>query len=278
MGFFDRLAFGWRLGTTSLGVVARDKTLMLFPILSGIASVLFVVAVVMGVGPENLQAQAQQAQATDQVPPLFYALAFGLYFALAFIAVYFNVALLGAAQQSIAGKDTGLGDGLGVANAHLGKILGWALLSATVGLLLNALESQEKLGRLVKMILGAAWAVITYFVVPVMIFENQAPTAAIGRSIELMKKSWGENVGAQIGIGLIVTLVVVLAGVVGVAGIVLVPQAAVVLVPVMLVGIPLVVLLGMTAKAVLAVGLYEYATGKGGGGAFKPEELQAAFR
>ena len=278
MGFFDRLAFGWRLGTTSLGVVARDKTLMLFPVLSGIASVLFVVAVVMGIGPENLQAQAQQAQGPEQVPVIFYVAAFGVYFALAFIAVYFNVALLGASQQSLAGKDTGLGDGLAVANAHLGKIAGWALLSGTVGLLLNALENNGRVGQVVRTILGATWAVITYFVVPVMIFENQAPTSAIGRSVELMKKSWGENVGAQVGIGLIVTLVVVLIGVVGVGGIALVPQAAAVLVPVMIVGIPLVILLGMTAKAVLAVGLYEFATGKGGGGAFKPEELRAAFR
>ena len=279
MGFFDRLAFGWRLGMTSLGVVARDKTLMLFPILSGIASVLLVAAFVLGIGPENLQAQAQQIDQTGgQIPPIYYVIAFAGYFALAFIAVYFNVALLAAAQQSIAGKDTTLGDGLSVANQHLGKIAAWALLTGTVGLLLNALENNGRVGQVVRSILGAAWAVITYFVVPIMIFENQAPTAAIGRSVDLMKKSWGENAGAQVGIGLVVTLLVILLIAVGVGGSILVPAAVVVFVPLAAIGVPLLILLGMSAKAVLAVGLYEYATGKGGKGVFNPDELRAAFR
>jgi hypothetical protein len=278
MGFFDRLAFGWRLGTTSLGVVTRDKTLMLFPVLSGIGGLLLVAAFGMGIGPENLAALGKQNPDGGEIPPLYYALAFALYFALSFVAVYFNVALLGAAQQSIAGKDTTLGDGLRVANQHLGKIAGWALLSGTVGLLLNALESNERIGRIVRAILGTAWAVITYFVVPVMIFENQAPTAAIGRSISLMKATWGENAGAQFGIGLATMALLIGIGVVCVGGAMVVPQAAVALVSLFLIAIPVVVLLSMAAKAVLAVGLYEFATNKGSGGAFKPEELRSAFR
>lgn len=176
MGFFDRLAFGWRLGTTSLGVVTRDKTLMMFPVLSGITSVLRVAAFVFG------------------------------------------------------------------------------------------------------SVLGAAWAVITYFVVPVMIFENQAPTTAIGRSVDLMKKTWGENAGAQVGIGLVVFLLIILAVGIGVAGVFLIPQAGMVRVPLAAIFIPVVILLGMAAKAVLAVGLYEFATGAGSKGVFRAEELKAAFR
>jgi hypothetical protein len=278
MGFFDRLAFGWRLGTTSLGVVTRDKTLMLFPILSGIAGMALVAAFVFGIGPENLRAQAEAADATGEVQPLIIAACFAAYFALSFIAVYFNVALLGAAQQSVSGKDTTVGDGLAVANQHLGKILVWALFSGTVGLLLNALESNGKGGSIVRAILGATWAVITYFVVPVMIFENVAPTDAIGRSVSLMKQTWGENAGAQVGIGLVIALALVALSVVCAGGMVLLPQSAIVLLPALLIGIPVIILLGMAAKAVLAVGLYEFATRKGGPSAFNPEELRAAFR
>jgi hypothetical protein len=278
MGFFDRLAFGWRLGTTSLGVVARDKTLMLFPILSGIVGLALVAAFVFGIGPENLKAAGQAQQGGGEIPPVYYLYAFAGYFGLSFIAVYFNVALIGAAQQSLAGKDTTLGDGLAVANRHLGKIAAWALISGTVGLLLNALENNGKVGQFVRMILGAAWAVLTYFIVRVMIFENQAPPAAIGRSASLMKATWGENAGAQVGIGLLTVLAIVGIFVVGMAGSVLIPQAGVVLVPLMVIMIPAVILLSLAAKAVLAVGLYQFATNKGGGGAFKPEELKAAFR
>jgi len=278
MGFFDRLAFGWRLGMTSLGVVARDKTLMLFPVLSGVAGLALVGAFVFGIGPENFQAHAHRAQGTAEVPPVFIAAAFAGYVLLSFVAVYFNVALLGAAQLSIAGKDTTVGDGLRVANQHLGNIFGWALLSGTVGLLLNMIENSGRLGHIVRSLLGAAWAVITYFVVPVMIFENRSPTAAIGRSVELMKKSWGENVGAQVGIGLLVALACILIAVAGFTlSFVVLPSAAV-LVPLTVIAIALVALLGMTAKAVLAVGLYQYATGTGGTGVFKPEDLRAAFR
>ena len=278
MGFFDRLAFGWRLGTTSLGVVARDKTLMLFPILALISGALLTAAFVFGIGVENLSSQAQQARDTGEVQPLAILFAFLGYVALSFVAVYFNVALLGAAQQSIAGKDTTLGDGLSVANQHLGKIFGWALLSGTVGLLLNAIESNEKIGRIVRMILGTAWAVITYFVIPVMIFENQSPMAAIGRSTALMKQSWGENVGAQFGVGIISFLVLLGVVLVCAVGSALVPYAEYVLVPLGLIAIPVIVLGTMAAKAVLSVGLYEFATKKGGPSAFNPEQLRAAFR
>ena len=279
MGFFDRLAFGWRMGTTSLGVVTKDKTLMLFPILSGISGLLLILAFTFGIGPENLAAQAQQAeQAGGELQPIYYVIAFALYFGLSFVAVYFNVALIGAAQKSLAGKDTTLGDGFRVANQHVGKIAGWALLSGTVGLLLNALEKQGTIGKIVRSILGAAWAVITYFIVPVMIFENQAPTAAIGRSASLMKATWGENAGAQVGIGLVTFLLLVGVIVVCAVGSAVIPQAAVVLIPLMVIAIPAVILLGMAAKAVLAVGLYEFATKQSSGGVFKPEELKAAFR
>lgn len=277
MGFFDRLAFGWRLGMTSLGVVTRDKTLMLFPVLSGLCGLLLVAAFVFGIGPEDLRTGAQQAQA-GEVPPALVAAAFAAYFALSCIAVYFNVALIGAAQQSLAGKDTTLGDGLRVANQHLPRIVGWALLSGTVGLLLNMLENNGRMGRIVRSILGAAWAVITYFVVPVMIFENQSPTGAIGRSASLMKQTWGENAGAQVGIGLLTFVAILGLVAICIAGSVLVPQASVVLVPLLVLGIPAVVLLAMAAKAVLAVGLYNFATHHGGTGAFKPEELRSAFR
>ena len=106
MGFFDRLAFGWRLGTTSLGVVVRDKTLMLFPILSGLAGLALIAAFVFGIGPENLKAAGQAQQGGGEIPPIYYVYAFAAYFGLSFIAVYFNVALIGA-QKGVAPRVPG---------------------------------------------------------------------------------------------------------------------------------------------------------------------------
>ncbi|MGQ0587809.1 MAG: DUF6159 family protein [Gammaproteobacteria bacterium] len=278
MGFFDRLKFGWNLGTTSLGVVFRDKTLMLFPILSAICGLLLGAVFAFGIGPEEIVAQMHAVETAADVPPLYYAVGFALYFALAFVAVYFNVALLGAAQQSVAGKDTTVGDGLAVANQHLGKIAAWAVISGTVGVLLGSLENNEKVGRMVRAILGFGWAIITYFVVPVMIFENQSPGAAIARSTGLMKQTWGENVGAQFGVGIVSFLLMLGHIVVCLLGAALIPYAEFVLIPALAIGIPVIVLATMAAKAVLAVGLYQFATNQGGPSAFNPEQLRAAFR
>ncbi len=282
MGIFQRLAFGWRLGMTSLGVVSRDKTLMLFPVLSGLASLLLVAAFLFGIGPERLaalaDAAATAADGSQQVPAVFYVVAFAAYFSLYFITVYFNVALLGAARQSLAGKDTTLGDGLAVANAHLGKILGWTLISASIGILLNMLESNEKIGRFVAAILGTGWTIISYFAVPVMIFEGQSPPAAIGRSAGLMKATWGQNVGAQFGIGLAMVAMLAACAVPVLVLLFVLPEVGALLLPLLLLAVPLVLLLGSAAKSVLAVGLYEYATQHPTGTVFKQEELQAAFR
>jgi len=282
MGFFQRLGFGWRLGMTSLGVVARDKTLMLFPVLSGLASLLLIAAFVLGIGPERLSALAETAGSANgepqQVPPVFYLIAFAGYFSLYFITVYFNVALLGAARQSLAGKDTSLGDGLVIANANLGKILGWTLLSASIGILLNMLESNEKIGRFVAAILGTGWTIISYFAVPVMIFEDQSPPAAIGRSARLMKATWGQNVGAQFGIGIAVMAMLAACVVPVLILLAVLPELGALLLPLLLLAIPLVLLLGSAAKSVLAVGLYDYATQDSSASVFKNEELRAAFR
>ncbi len=284
MNFFRRLGFGWRLAMTSLAVVGRDKTLILFPFFSGIASVILISAFILGIGPEQLallfdaMERSASGDPAAQIPPQFYLLALLAYFCLYFITVYFNVGLLGAARLSLGGKDTTLADGLAVANQHLGRILGWALISASIGLLLNMLENNEKIGRIVAAVLGTTWTIISYFAVPVMIFEHTSPTAAIGRSAKLMKASWGENVGAQFGIGLVMFAMMAGLGLLLAVCIYLLPQAAVIFLPVMLITLPLIVLLGTAAKSVLTVGLYDYATQTQETGGFKAEELRAAFR
>jgi hypothetical protein len=280
MGFFARLGFGWRLGVTSLGVVARDKTLMLFPILSGGSSLVLIAAFIFGVGPEEISAlfsEAARADSYADVPPAAYALAFMGYFGLFFITIYFNVALIGAAQLSIHGKDTSFADGVEIANSHLGKIIGWALLSGSVGLLLNILEANDKIGRWVAAIIGVAWTVVTYFVVPVMVFEDEGPVGAIGRSTRIMRDTWGENVGAQFGLGLTMFAVIFVSALVCIIAAVLIPGAALVTIPLLIIIALVVGLMGATAKSVLTVGLYGYAVEGEAPGVFDTEELGQAF-
>jgi hypothetical protein len=61
-----------------------------------------------------------------------------------FIVVYFKVALVSAASDRLAGGAASVDGGLQIAWTREGKIFQWALLSATVGILLRYLE--EHLG------------------------------------------------------------------------------------------------------------------------------------
>lgn len=282
MGFFARLGFGWRLGKESLGVVMRDKSLMLFPVLSGLASAAIVASFFLGIGPDELGA-ALDAMAGDSetgmgehVPT--YIATFLVYLLLYFVAIYFNTALVAAAQLSLQGVDTSPADGMGAANEHLGHILLWSVISATVGLLLSALENEERIGRFISGLIGVAWQVLTYFVVPVMVFERTGPFTAIGRSVSIMRETWGENVGAQFSVGLLVLVMNLVAFLVLGALAVLVPGFLPVAIGLFVLAAIFFSLLSVAAKSVLMVGLYRYSVEDDADlGPFDRGELGAAF-
>jgi hypothetical protein len=90
--------------------------------------------------------------------------------------------------------------------------LGWAALSATVGVVLNVLKgSTDKkgngVGNIISSILGAAWNVVTFLVVPILAAEGLGPIEALKRSWELLKRSWGEQISGTISIGLVFGLI-----------------------------------------------------------------------
>jgi hypothetical protein len=117
------------------------------------------------------------------------------------------------------GGDPTVADGLHAAVARLPQIIGWALVSATVGVILKAIESRsEKVGQFVAGLLGAGWSIATYFVVPVLVVEKVGLIAAIERSFAILRKTWGESLTAQFSIGLAVMLASLLAMVPAVLG------------------------------------------------------------
>src|SRR5436853_7894874 len=93
-------------------------------------------------------------------------------------------------------------DGFRGAFRNLGSILAWSFVAATVGMILRVIERRAGfIGRIVTGLLGVAWTMLTYFVVPVMIFEGAGVGRAIKRSGELFKKTWGEAVVGSGGMG-----------------------------------------------------------------------------
>ena len=134
-----------------------------------------------------------------------------------FVIFYFNTALVGAVMKRMDGGNPTLGDGLRIANSRLGAILGYAVIAATVGVILRAI--QERLGfvgRIIVGFIGVGWTIATFLVVPVLVARNEGPVASIKESAGLLQHTWGENVVGQAGMSLFFGLLqigVVLSGV-----------------------------------------------------------------
>jgi hypothetical protein len=196
MGKFSR---SWELVKQSLAIIRSDKQLMLFPVLSAISC--FVVTAIIVTGgmfvmmPAIASAAAAGERYNPNQSPFFLFLVFTMYVVNYFIMVFFNVALVGVANSRLMGGTWTFRDGMELAWARKGTILQWALVAATVGIILKTIEERLGLvGRIIMKIIGIAWALACYFVIPVLAFEDLTPVNAIKRSAKLFRDTWGERV------------------------------------------------------------------------------------
>ena len=208
---FGRISFGWELVKQSFRVLQADKRLIVFPLLSGLACLLVLASFVVPLWGSP-QAQAIMNERHVPLDALSYVLLFLFYFANYFVIVFFNSALVACAIGRFRGNEPSIGDGLRVAAARIPQIVAWALVSATIGLILKVIESNsERAGQFVAGLLGAAWSVITYLVVPVLVMEKANPVDAVKRSTSLVKKTWGEALTAHLSSGLVFMVVFLVA-------------------------------------------------------------------
>jgi hypothetical protein len=205
---FERLATSFTLARSSWQVLRLDKQLILFPALSGLGCLLVLAsfAAPFMAHPQWLDF-AHGAEGANQVPPWVYGVAFAYYFCSYFVVIFFNAALISCALVRFNGGTPTLSDGLQAAASRLPQILAWALVSATVGVVLKIIENlHEKAGQIVSGLLGTAWTVITFFVVPVLVVEKVGPFEAIRRSLAILRKTWGEALVGNMGIGFFIFL------------------------------------------------------------------------
>ena len=274
-----KLANGWALAKQSANVLMLDKQLLIFPLLSGLASLVVLASFAVPLVWTGWFAGAKDTPSADG---LFYLALFGFYFTNYFVIVFFNTALVSCALQSFDGQDPSVAGGLLAAGRKLPQIAAWAFLAATVGFLLRLLEERLAfVGRLVAGLLGLAWTVGVAFVVPVLASEDVGPFEAVRRSTEVLKKSWGESIAGNFGIGLLVALLGIVALVPGVAGIYFFTLGRVGLgfmyVGATAVALVLVAMVSSALNTILTAALYRYATGGKVPEAFDPEVLARAF-
>jgi hypothetical protein len=204
---FDRIAASWELALSSLKVLREEKKLILFPIISGLGCLIVIASFV---GPflmlrPDLDFAGPQGQV--KIPWWSYVVAFAFYFCNYFVIIFCNAALVSCALLRFNGEEPSIGSGFQAAASRLPQILAWALVSATVGLLLRIIENaNEKIGRFIGALLGTAWTIMTFFVVPVLVVEKVGPFEAVSRSMQILRKTWGEALVGRMGLGLFLFL------------------------------------------------------------------------
>ena len=250
----------WNITKICWQILQKDRELILFPIFSGVALAILAVLVLGVGGATGAIGRLQDAQAASAgLAGGDLGLLFIAYFALSFIVIYFNTALVGAAMIRIRGGDPTVRDGLAIANGRLPQILGWSLISGTVGLLLRVLREQagdNMFGQIIISMVGGVWAYLTFFVVPTIVVEGVGPVQAIKRSGSLLKRTWGEQVVSSFGFGLLFVAAVVV-GVLPALVIAQISPAAGLVVGVITVGVAAAVVSSL--EGIFKAALYEYA-------------------
>jgi hypothetical protein len=203
------------IAKASWAVLKSDRQLVWLPVLSFLAT-LVVVGIDAGL---VLLTRTHDAAGHDQIGAIGYVLIVLGYFAVAFVGVYFLGALVAAADEVLRGGRPTVGSALQAANQRLHRLLPWAIVTATVTIILNQLERQGIVGRIIGSLLGMAWSVLTFLTVPIIMLEDAGPGTALKRSKDLFAKTWGENIFLQFGLGLIGFLVILPAFAIGAIGV-----------------------------------------------------------
>jgi len=278
---FDRFQRSWDLAAECWRLLMDDKSLLVFPLLSSIAMVLIIGSFALPLLPALGFAAGR---APHVLSSLGYLALFAFYWIQYAIVIFFNTALVEVAMRRFDDEEAGIADGLRRAAALLPVILVYALIAATVGTVLRAIaERVGILGKLVVALVGVGWTVATALVVPILAAENVGPVEAIGRSAELVKKSWGENIIGNTGIGMVFGAIMFL---VGVTGGVLVFAAfgnrewalGIVLAVILVLAVSLVAVAQSTLQGIYSAALYRFATGDPATGGIDRNLLENAFQ
>ena len=268
---FESIGRSFELVKTSWNILMDDKKLLVFPVLSGIITILVILSFVL-----PLFVAGSFLNTTGL---LFYGILFLYYVVSYFVVIFFNTALISCVSARLNGKDMTVREGLSGSARHIPAIFGWALISATIGLILHILEERSGLvGQIVLLIVGGVWSLVTYFVVPVLVLEDKGVIGSVKESFSLIRKTWGESIIGSVSIVLVFMIIGVIAAI-GVFAIWLLGNDVIFGVALVLFLI-LVVLLAVVYSAmqgIFVTALYTYAKTGSVPSAFNPDLIKNAF-
>lgn len=284
MNAFSR---SWTLTKASWSVLREDKELIALPAISAIAS-LFLVAPFIGIAALSITSTPAAAGSTSS-SGLHLGIAgwvalFVAYLLAAYVTIFFQTALILAANERMTGGSPTLTSALSGAWANAGRILPWALISATVSIVLQAIQNRAGfIGKIVIGLVGMAWTLVTLLVLPILVIEQVGVKEAFTRSASAFKRTWGENVVGNAGIGL-VSMLAMLAGIAVTVPLIVI-GASNDLWPLLGLGVALLIVWVMLVSVfsaalsgVFRTALYRYATLGESAAGFSDEQIAGAFR
>ena len=267
-----RIARSWTLAQQSLNVLMKDKELILLPVLSTICIGLVLTGFAFGVSLLGFDAESADSRAART---LFGCLSFAFYVVSYTIGFFFQAALIAGALERMRGGNPTLGSALGAAFDRFGALLAWGVVAGTVGMLLNIIQEKSNLvGKIVAGLIGVAWTVATFFVVPVLVMERRPIGASLKQSTRIMKETWGESLSGSIGFGLLTVLLCLPFAALGLLLMNVSPVAAII---VAVLGVCTTGTFVSALQGVFVASLYRYAVHKDVPAGFDRADLQGIF-
>ena len=211
-GLRNRARRGWRITKLGIHVVKADPELIVYVLFSAIMSILSFGAVLTLTGGLGFVIGNDEGFEGGVALGTFLS-----YFIVSIIVVFWNAAIVASAYERLTtGRNPSFSYGIKQAMKCLPQIFAWGLISGTVGLIVSFFESMASSDNLIASLLGSiiaslirfAWWMTTFFVIPIIVLEKNGVFESMKESPELFQKTWGENIVASLGTGIINFLVI----------------------------------------------------------------------
>ncbi|MDB3855453.1 DUF6159 family protein [Euryarchaeota archaeon] len=211
-GFMNRIKRGFRITKLGIHVVKADPELMVYLLFSGIMSVLSFGAVLTFTGGLGFVIGNDEGFEGGVAVGTFIS-----YFIVSVITVFWNAAIIASAYERMTtGRNPSFSYGIKQAMKCFPQILIWGLISGTVGVIISFFEAMANsdniavaiIGRIISIMISFAWWMTTFFVVPMIVLEKNGVFESMGKSPELFERTWGENIVASAGTGIINFIVI----------------------------------------------------------------------
>jgi hypothetical protein len=189
MRVFSRLKIGFGMVRRSGRVLSAHPKLLVFPLVGGISGIAFIA---------TLFGSLLFTGSIEDPGVVLYGALFVAYLVETFVAAFFTASLVVATRTVFHGEEPSIRGALAAAWQRKLPLLAWSVVAAIVGVIIRVIESEDNLvAQILAGVFAVAWSVMTYFVVPVIVFRDPSVTEMFSESATTFKNTWGESIGAM---------------------------------------------------------------------------------